>query len=206
MVTMSHVRCKVGRIISGSCAFELGYGISEVEVITAFRAGNSLCRASILILKVTEEHHTFSGAVSKILVHLQAVVLRIFLEFGNGTSKLSCIGLVIGRKAWSQAILAVMVSIDGHRLHIAEIITHLACRNGPPESVTCIHIMDVALGRREAEEDFRRVLIIPVKDLIPGGLQRVGSIFAADDFLCHFGAFRVFLCADIDIGIQIQTH
>ena len=66
--------------------------------------------------------------------------------------------------------------------------------------------MTISLCRREAKEDFRGILIVPVEYFIPGGLQRICTVFAGDNLFGYICALRIFLGANIDIGIQVQTH
>ena len=178
------------------------YLVADVDFISSYGGSYFLFGAVIGdIRQVAIKEHTFTGTVAQVLIHGQAIILRIFLEFADKFAEFEVVFIIIQVETGLQGIFGIEVSL----FESTEVETCID-RDGPPVCITRIVPVTTPVGRRESKDGFVAFIVCPVEYFVPGLSQFVEAIVTVQNILGIGGAFRIFRSADPFFCIQIEAY
>ena len=64
----------------------------------------------------------------------------------------------------------------------------------------------IAFRTGECKDNLVAGLVVPIESFVPTAANLIGAISAIEDGLCHRCAVIVVVFADVNLGIEIQSH
>ena len=181
---------------------ECADSVPDIQFVGDSRSDDGLGLALIDIFETSVNEHTFPLAIAQILVTLEALVSGIFAELVDSHAQFIIEELSVVVIAGRCGPFGVVSAFP--RLTVIGIVAETG-GNSPPIHVTGIMPMGV-LSARETKYDFIASLVVPVECGIPTVGHDIRTVLAVQKVLRIGGAIGEMILADINLGIEIQTH